>query len=300
VLTVESRRARFRRLINGAELVICPGVVNALSARIAEAAGFELIYATGAGIANAHLGVPDIGLLTMMEVLETDRRIAQSVSIPVLADIDTGYGGAFNVYRTVREFEAGGLAGIQIEDQINPKRCGHFDNKEVVSLSEMLERLIAAREARTDPDLVIVARTDSLATHGVDEAIRRANFFVEAGADVVFVEGPELVEDVRRIPREVAAPVLINVVEGGRTPNLPPTELSAMGYRIALYANTVLRAATAASATALEVLRRTGETKELMGSILSWEARQKLVGLDEWLELGNAIADTAQRIIEKG
>ena len=191
MLTVESRRAQFRRLIDGSQLVICPGVVNALTARVAEAAGFELIYATGAGIANAHLGVPDVGLLTMMEVLETDRRIAQSVSIPVLADIDSGYGGTFNVYRTVREFEA---------------------------------------------------------------------------------------------------------AEGGRTPNLPPVELSALGYRIALYTNTVLRAATAASATALEVLRRTGETKELMGSILSWEDRQNLVGLDEWLELGNSIAD-AEEII---
>lgn len=297
--TAPSRRVEFRRLLSGSELIICPGVVNALTARVAEAAGFELIYATGAGIANAQLGVPDVGLLTMTEVLETNRRIVQSVSVPVLADIDTGYGGAFNVYRTVREFEAAGLAGVQVEDQVNPKRCGHFDNKEVVPLGEMLERLVAAREARLDPEMVIVARTDSLATHGVEEAIRRANYFVEAGADVVFVEAPQAAEDVRRIPREVAAPVLINIVEGGLTPNLPPAELAAMGYRIALYANTVLRAATAASTKALEVLRRTGQTKELVGSILSWEDRQRLVGLDEWLELGNAIAGRAQTILGK-
>lgn len=296
VLTIETPRARFRRLVAGSTLIVCPGVVNALTARAAEAAGFELIYATGGGIANALLGFPDIGLLTMTELLDIDRKITHSVSVPVLADIDTGYGGAFNVYRTVREFEAAGLAGVQIEDQVNPKRCGHFDDKEVVSLSEMLERLIAAREARKDPDLVIVARTDSLATHGVAEAIRRANAFVEAGADVVFVEAPEEEDDVRRIPLEVDAPVLINIVEGGRTPALPPMELEAMGYRIALYANTVLRAAAAASAAALEVLGRTGETKELMGSILSWEDRQKLVALDEWLELGESIASAAQRI----
>jgi len=279
-------------------LIVCPGVVNALTARVAEAVGFELIYATGAGITNTFLGAPDIGLMTMTELLDIDRHIAESVSIPVLADIDTGYGGALNVYRTVREFEAAGLAGVQIEDQANPKRCGHFDNKEVVPLSEMLERLIAAKEARRDPNLVIVARTDSLATNGVDEAIRRANVFVEAGADVVFVEAPEAEVELRRIPKEIDAPVLINIVEGGRTPVLPPAALEAMGYRIALYANTAMRAAAAATAAALEVLHRTGETKDLMSSILSWEERQRLVGLDGWLELGDAIAHAAKRFVK--
>lgn len=294
--TGETRRIRFRELIEGDGLVVCPGVVDALFARLAERAGFDLIYATGAGIANSHLGVPDLGLLTMTELLEISRRITHAVDIPVLADIDTGYGGALNVYRTVADFEAAGVAGVQIEDQVNPKRCGHFSDKQVVSLGEMLERITAARQARTDPNLVIVARTDAISTHGLGEAIVRANAFVDAGADLIFVEAPENLEDLAGIPGEVAAPVLVNMVEGGRTPAVPPARLEQMGYRVALYANAILRVALAAASEALDVLRQTGQSDQLLSRMLSWDGRQNLVDLQRWLELDAGIAATAAAI----
>jgi 2-methylisocitrate lyase-like PEP mutase family enzyme len=293
------RRAKFRELIDGDGLVVCPGVVDALYARLAERAGFELVYATGAGIANSHLGVPDLGLLTMTELLEISRRIAYAVDIPVLADIDTGYGGALNVYRTVTDFEAAGVAGVQIEDQVNPKRCGHFSDKQVVSLGEMLERITAARQARGDGNLVIVARTDAVSTHGLGEAIRRANAFVEAGADLIFVEAPENLEDLAGIPGEVAAPVLVNMVEGGRTPPLPPAQLEEMGYRVALYANAILRVALAAASDALGVLRQTGNSADLLSRMVSWDGRQDLVDLQRWLDLDEAIGATARSITER-
>jgi 2-methylisocitrate lyase-like PEP mutase family enzyme len=286
--------SRLRERLAADGLVVCPGVVNALFARQAERAGFEALYATGAGIANAHLGVPDLGLLTMSELLEIDRRIALSVEVPVIADADTGYGGALNVFRTVREFAAAGLAAVQIEDQVNPKRCGHFAGKQVVGLEEMLERLVAATEARGDGDVVLVARTDARATHGLDEALRRATAFVEAGADLVFVEAPETLDELRLIPREVPAPVLINVVEGGRTPVPEPGELEAMGYRVALYANAALRVAAAATERALAVLRRTGGTAGL--EMLGWDARQALVDLDGWSGLADAVAGRASAL----
>jgi 2,3-dimethylmalate lyase len=298
-MTGDVRRAKFRELIDGDGLVVCPGVVDALYARLAERAGFELVYATGAGIANSHLGVPDLGLLTMTELLEISRRIAHAVDIPVLADIDTGYGGALNVYRTVTDFEAAGVAGVQIEDQVNPKRCGHFSDKQVVSLGEMLERITAARQARSDENLVIVARTDAVSTHGLGEAIRRANAFVEAGADLIFIEAPERIEDLVGIPGEVAAPVLVNMVEGGRTPALPPAQLEEMGYRVALYANAILRVALAAASDALVVLRQTGDTGDLLSRMVSWDDRQSLVDLQGWLDLDETIGATARSISQR-
>jgi 2-methylisocitrate lyase-like PEP mutase family enzyme len=295
----DKHRARLRELIESDGLVVCPGVVDALYARLAERAGFRLVYATGAGIANSHFGVPDLGLLTMTELLEISRRIARAVDIPVLADIDTGYGGALNVYRTVSDFEAAGVAGVQIEDQVNPKRCGHFSDKEVVSLGEMLERVTAASEARRDPNLVIVARTDAVSTHGLAEAIDRANAFVAAGADLIFIEAPERIEDLADIPSEVSAPVLVNMVEGGRTPALPPGQLEELGYRVALYANAILRVAMAAACEGLDVLLRTGDTRELLSRMLSWDGRQNLVDLQRWLELDEAIGATARSLSER-
>lgn len=298
--TADGRRAAFRRLLSREEMVVCPGVVNALFARLAERAGFELLYATGAGIANSHLGAPDLGLLTMSELLEIDRRIAESVSVPVLADIDTGYGGALNVYRTVREFTAAGVAGVQIEDQVNPKRCGHFADKEVVSRTEMLERILAAKEARADSGLVIVARTDALATEGVAEAITRANLCASAGADVIFVEAPSRPEDIALIPKEVAAPVLINMVEGGVTPLVGSEQLRQFGYKIVLYANALLRTALWAASQALATLGATGSTSSLTTGMLGWNERQALVGLDPLLELGRSIEEKARRAASAG
>jgi 2-methylisocitrate lyase-like PEP mutase family enzyme len=292
-----STRLQLRRLIEGSQLVICPGVSDPFVARLAEQAGFEMVFSSGAGIANWMLGLPDLGLATMGEILEATRRISRAVRIPVLADIDTGYGGAINVFRTVQEFEAAGAAGVQIEDQVNPKRCGHLSRKEVVTLGEMIERLVAAREARRDPAMVIVGRTDAVATDGLAEAIGRGRAFAEAGADVVFIEAPTTLDAIATIPGEIPAPVLINIVEGGLTPAVSHEELERIGYRIALHANAVMRVASAAARDALERLRLTGHPSEAGRPMLSWADRQAAVGLPEWEALEDTLAARTSEVM---
>ena len=272
--------ARLRELIGRPPLVL-PGCADALTARIAERAGFEAVYATGAGIANAQLGRPDVGLTTMTEVLDQVARIVDAVELPVVADIDTGFGNAINARRTVRAFERAGVAGVQIEDQVFPKRCGHFDRTEVVPLDEFLGKLQAVLDARADPSFVVVARTDVLAIDGFEAAVERANRFVEAGADVVFVEAPPDRDALAALPARVPGPLVANMVEGGRTPLLSAAELAALGYAVVLFANTALRVAARAVRDALAELRRTGDARPLMDRMLSWEERQALVGLDE-------------------
>jgi 2,3-dimethylmalate lyase len=292
-----STRSALRELIGGGRLIICPGVSDPFVARLVEATGFEMLFSSGAGIANWMLGLPDIGLATMGEILEATRRITNAVRVPVLADIDTGYGGAINVFRTVREFEAIGVAGVQIEDQVNPKRCGHLSRKQVAPLGEMIERLVAATEARRDPAMIIVARTDSIATHGFQEALRRGWAFVEAGADVVFLEAPTTMQEIAAIPNEIPAPVLINIVEGGLTPTIAHDELERMGYRIALHANAVMRVASAAARDALQGLRRHGLAHDAGRPMLSWEDRQATVGLADWEALEDLLAAKRDRLM---
>ena len=258
-----------------------PGCADALTARIAAASGFEAVYATGAGIANTLLGQPDVGLTTMTEVLGQVERICEAVGVPVVADIDTGFGNAINARRTVRAFERAGVAAIQIEDQVFPKRCGHFSGKAVIPLDEMLAKLRAVLDARDDPSLVVVARTDALATDGLDAAVDRANAFVEVGADVIFVEAPETRDALESLPRRISAPLVANMVEGGRSPLLRAEELGAMGFRVVLFANTALRVGAAAVRDAFAELRRTGDATPLVERMLSWQDRQALVGLPE-------------------
>jgi 2-methylisocitrate lyase-like PEP mutase family enzyme len=272
--------ARLSELIGRPPLVL-PGCADALTARIAERAGFEAVYATGAGIANAQLGRPDVGLTTMTEVLDQVARIVDAVEVPVVADIDTGFGNAINARRALRAFERAGVAGVQIEDQTFPKRCGHLDRTEVVPLDEFLGKLRAVLDARADPSLVVVARTDVLAIDGFEAAVERANRFVEAGADVVFVEAPPDRDALAALPARVPGPLVANMVEGGRTPLLSAAELAALGYAVVLFANTALRVAARAVRDALAELRRTGDARPLMDRMLSWEERQALVGLDE-------------------
>lgn len=291
--------ARLRRLLQEEGLRLCPGVTNPLYARVAEEEGFEVLYATGAGITNASLGLPDLALLTMTEMLTATRGIVAAVDIPVIADIDTGYGGGLNVTRAVREFEAVGVAGLQIEDQVSPKRCGHFDGKEVVELSEMLERVIAAVEARTDPDLVIVARTDAIASEGLDAALDRCSAYVEAGADMVFVEAPRTLEELRAIPPAFSVPVLVNMVEGGKTPLVGGQDLADMGYKVALYANAALRMAVAGVRRGLRTLRETGNTAAVQNEMLAWEERQALVGLDDWSALREEIRAKVEQVMKR-
>jgi 2-methylisocitrate lyase-like PEP mutase family enzyme len=295
----ESAARRLRAQLGLGGAIVCPGVVSPLFARLAESAGFPALYATGAGISNTWLGLPDVGLMGMSELLAVTSRIVDSVTVPVIADIDTGYGNALNVTRTVREFERAGVAALQIEDQINPKRCGHFDDKSVAPLDEMIERLVAAAEARRDPDLVLIARTDSLATDGLNEAIRRAHHFVEAGADMVFIEAPTSEEELRIIAKEVKAPMVINMVEGGKTPVLPAKELADMGYKVILYANTVLRMAVASARRALEMLHTTGGTFGVVDEMATWEERQSAVNLDEWLSLDARVSRLAADVIAR-
>lgn len=258
-----------------------PGCADALTARIAADLGFEAVYATGAGISNAMLGLPDVGLATLTEVVEQVRRMCDAVDVPVVADMDTGHGNALNARRALRSLESAGVAAVQIEDQTFPKRCGHFDGKEVVPVDEMLAKLRAVLEARRDPATVIIARTDALAVEGVEAAVERANAYADAGADLLFIEAPPTVELLATLPGRVRAPLLANMVEGGLTPLLDADELGAMGYRVVLFANTALRAAMLAVQSTLRRLRMDGGSARMIDWLIGWEERQRLVGKPE-------------------
>ena len=286
-----SRCAALRSLLDRPQATIVVGAANALSARLAERAGFDCCFVTGAGLANAQFGLPDIGLVSMTEVVEEAARICDAVDIPVIVDADTGFGGPLSVMRTVHLLEKAGAAAVQIEDQAMPKRCGHFAGQRLVEPAEMLARIDAALSARADPDLVLVARTDARSVLGFEEAIRRARLYAEAGADVIFVEAPRTVEELRRIPAELTGtPVLLNVVEGGRTPQLPREELREMGYRLVLHANLLLRVMLKAGEDALAHLYEHGDSVELSDRVLGWAERQALVDLERFDDLENRLS----------
>jgi len=277
--------ARLRALLTQPNILTVPGAADALTARLSAQAGFSAVYATGAGIANAQFGLPDIGLLTMTEMVAQIRRIVDAVDVPVIADADTGYGNPLNVMRTVREYARAGVAGIQIEDQVSPKRCGHFAGKEVIAAEEMLQKLRAAVEARGDSDIVLIARTDALATHGYAEAVRRARLYAANGADVIFVEAPTEREQIARLPKEIAAPLLFNVTEGAKTPLFSTRELQEFGYKIVIYPNLLLRVTMRAAQEALAILKAEGSSESLLPRLVSWEERQRIVRLREYEEL---------------
>jgi 2-methylisocitrate lyase-like PEP mutase family enzyme len=273
--------------------MVVPGVTNALFARLAVEEGMEAVFTTGAGIANTLFGYPDLGLVTMTEIVETNRQVARAVPVPVIADADTGYGNHLNV----ESLEAAGVAAIVLEDQVAPKKCGHFDGKAVVPAEEMVQKLVAARTVRTDPGLVLIARTDAIACEGLDAALRRASLYARAGADVIFVEAPTTRAQLAAIPPSVRVPCLVNVVEGGRTPQLPSDDLEAMGYKVALYANTGLRMAAAGVRRSMRVLRTEGTTAALAGELMTWEDRQALVRLPGWQGLEADIGAEARRVV---
>lgn len=247
MLTTESPTARRRTLRDAMStgLVMAPGVYDSLSARAAETVGAEAIFVTGAGVSASLLGTPDFGLLTMTEVRDQTRNIVRATNIPVIADCDTGYGNPLNTIRTVQEFEAAGVSALFLEDQVAPKKCGHFAGKQVVDTQEMCRKLEAAIEARTDDQLVIIARTDARAVNGLDDAIERARAYAEVGVDMVFVEAPETTEEVQRVLDEVGptAPVMVNLVEGGKTPLIPQADLRAMGVSLLTYSGSGQKAA---------------------------------------------------------
>lgn len=265
--------------------LLLPGVYDALSARLAEAAGFESIYVTGAGLANSRLGVPDIGLTSVDQLADHVAAISDAVGIPLVVDGDTGFGNAVNVTHVVRKLERAGANAIQFEDQVFPKKCGHFAGKAVIPADEMAGKIQAALDSRRSADTLIVARTDARATHGIEEAIERANRFRELGADVVFVEAPRSVEELRLVAQQVDAPLVANMVEGGSTPIVPLDELGTLGYSVVLYANAALRSAQRAVTLAYAELKSAGISTNLIDTMATWDERQEAVGKPHYDEL---------------
>jgi 2-methylisocitrate lyase-like PEP mutase family enzyme len=276
-----SRRELRSMLTPGAALLL-PGVANALAARIVADQGFTAAYVTGAGIANTFLGVPDIGLVTVTELAEHVAAIRAAFPGPLVVDADTGFGNPLNMVRTVELLERAGADALQIEDQVFPKRCGHFAGKEVIPASEMVEKVKAAVDTRRDRDLLIIARTDAIAPEGFEAAIERAAAYHDAGADVTFVEAPTSMEQIAAIPRRLPWPQLANIVLGGRTPELPNEKLKELGYAGVIYANVALQAAVKGMQAALGELRRKGHMGEAIGMVADFAERQRLVHKDDY------------------
>lgn len=279
-----------RQLLDRPELLVLPGVANALAARVVEDLGFEAMYVTGAGVANTFLGMPDIGLLTMTQMVDHVAAIRNSVGLPLVVDADTGYGNAVTVTYAVSVLERAGANAIQLEDQIFPKRCGHFAGKQVVPAEEMVAKIKAAVDTRRSEDFLVVARTDARATNGLAEALDRGHRYAEAGADVIFVEAPTSVAEMREVAGSFELPTVVNIVHGGTTPNLPQRELAEMGFSIALYANVGLLGAIGGMGAALGALRR-GEID--FPAAATWEERQRLVGKSRFDDLDQRYATTS-------
>ena len=271
-----------RRLVQADGIVVAPGVYDGLSARLARQAGFAAVYATGGGIARG-MGYPDLGLLAMTEVIERVAGIVEHAGVPVIADADTGYGNALNTRRAVRAFARAGVAAIHLEDQTFPKRCGHLDDKSVVPVAEMTQKLRAARDA--DADLVLIARTDALAVEGMEAAIARAGAYTEAGADVIFVEAPTTEAQIETIARRVPAPKLINMFEGGKTPLVPLDRLRGLGYRIVIIPSDLQRAAIRAMQDTLGAIKRDGNSRAVIDRMATFTERETIVGTPEYLGL---------------
>lgn len=272
----------FRERLKTGGAVLMPGAANALSARVIAQLGFEAVYISGAGLTNTNLGMPDLGFVSLPEIAQHTSAIRNSTELPIVVDADTGFGNALNVHHTVRTLERAGASAIQLEDQVNPKRCGHFAGKDVVDMAEARSRIKAAVDARQDPNFLIVARTDACATQGFDAAIERAEAFIEDGADITFVEAPTSLEDIRAIPERLAGtPQLINLVVGGRTPIIDFDDLDQMGFGLVLYANVALQGALKGMRDALSMLKDDGRMDE-NGPVASFALRQAAVAKDHY------------------
>jgi len=277
-----STRKQLKSLAEARRGLLVPGAFNALSAKVIEDLGFEAIYVTGAGVTNMWFGMPDQGFMGLSEIADHTARIRDAVSLPLIVDADTGFGNALNVHHTVRTLERAGADCIQLEDQVAPKRCGHFSGKEVISTQEAVGKIKAAVDARRDRDLMIMARTDAAAVHGFEAAVERAQKFAEAGADILFVEAVTTAEEIRALPLRLAKPQLMNMVIGGRTPIFNANELGELGYGIVLYANAALQGALAGMQKALTVLRDEKEVQEASGLVTPFAERQRLVDKPHW------------------
>src|SRR5436305_10336305 len=275
-----TQAARFRELLRRDGMVVAPGAYDCITARLIERAGFDAVYMTGAGTA-ATLGYPDFGLVTMSEMVANAGRIAAAVALPVIADADTGYGNELNVVRTVREYETAGAVGIHIEDQGFPKKCGHLEDKEIVPREDWLAKIRAAASARRSPDFLVIARTDSRAVAGFDEAVARANAALDAGADMAFVEAPQTMEEVAAVPRLVKGPCLLNVVRGGKTPDLDLREAEAMGYTLAIVPGLLIKSVVGICDRMLAELKATHRHPTPIKEMTVPEMFRRF-GADEW------------------
>lgn len=283
-----NRNQQFQALIKQQHAFILPGAYDGMTARLVEEFGFPAIYATGAGISNSQLGWADVGLTTVNEVADVVSRMADVTTVPIVVDGDTGFGNAINLMRTVKQFERAGASAIQFEDQVAPKKCGHFNSKSIISKYEMVNKIKAAVDTRQRDDLAIIARTDALAIDGIEAAIDRANAYKEAGADVIFVEAPTTLEQLQTITKEVPnIPHIINMVEGGKTPLISLQEAEKMGFQILLCANTILRSAIKGIQESLKVLKQDESQENINDYICTWQERQelfKLPQIQQWEE----------------
>jgi 2-methylisocitrate lyase-like PEP mutase family enzyme len=284
-------RARLRELLDSARRgggpVLAPGAYDALTARLVEQAGFDVVYMTGFGTTASLIGRPDVGLLTGTEMVDGARRLAAAVDVPVIADADTGYGNAINVVRTVQLYEQAGVAGLHLEDQVTPKKCGHMTDKAVIGTDEMVGKIRAAVAARRDPDLVLIARTDAAAVEGLDAAVARARAYADAGADLLFVEAPVTEDDIARVADELrgVAPLVFNWAEGGRTPPVPLARIAELGFSLVLYPIGTLLAATAGVRALLETLRADGTPTAALPGLPTFDGFTDLIGLPEVRDL---------------
>jgi len=269
-----------RRQVEARRGLLVPGAANALAARVIEELGFEAVYLSGAGLSNTFYGLPDLGFVGLADIAQHTAALRDAVALPIIVDADTGFGNALNVRHSVRTLERAGANAIQLEDQVSPKKCGHFSGKAVVGVDEMIGKVKAAVDARLHPDFLVIARTDAAAMEGIDAAIARAVAYAEAGADITFVEAPESLEALRRIPREIACPQVVNVVIGGKTPTLDAAAFGAMGFGLVLYANAALQGAVRGMTQALQALQSAGRLDEAGGLVATFAERQALVRKD--------------------
>jgi len=293
-IMAENLNRRLRNALAPGAGLLMPGAANALAARLIVASGFPAVYITGAGIANTALGVPDLGLVTLSELVDHVMAIRETVDVPLVVDGDTGFGNALNLRRTVRLLERAGANAIQIEDQVFPKRCGHFEGKAVIAASAMVQKIKAAVDARGDADFLVIARTDSRAVEGFEAAIARAAAYREAGADILFVEAPQSVDELAAIPARLPGPHIANIVFGGKTPNLPREQLAAMGFAGIIYANAAVQAAVAGMSRVLRHLAATGSLAGVEDGLASFAQRQSLVDYDGFIALDRRYAEPAE------
>lgn len=289
-----SQADKFAAMLRDGDMIVAPGAYDCITARMIDQAGYSACYMTGAGVA-ATLGYPDYGLVTMSEMADNAGRMTNVLNIPLIADADTGYGNELNVIRTVREYEKRGVAAIQIEDQTFPKRCGHLDNKEVVAIDDFLPKIRAAKAAKTNPNFTIIARTDARAVIGFDEAVRRANAVLDAGADVAFIEAPQTMEEVRAVPKLVKGPCLLNIVWKGKTPEVSIADARAMGFRIMIFPGMLFKAVIGTCDKVLADLKTQGRHPTLAGD-MDIKAGFARVGANEWEPLRERFRDPSLKL----